>query len=441
MKNVFVIGLDEFVAKQLEDMPGADAYAFHPLLPVDEVAHTPEYDIPGLLAKAEAEFDAFAGNVDAIVGYWDFPTTSLLPILRRRRGLRSPSLESVLKCEHKFWSRLVQAEAVPEHVPRFQVCDPFAADPLRGITLAYPFWIKPVKSHSSQLGFRIGSERDFRKVLPVIRAGIERLGDPFNHVLEHARLPVDVSRVGGNHCLVEEIISGGRQCTLEGYVQNGAVRVYGVVDSVRDRRYRSCFSRYEYPSMLPRRASTRMIDIAARVLEHIGFDDSPFNMEFYYEKSTGRIWLLEINPRISRSHSPLFEMVDGASHLKVMVDVALGMDPNIPRRRGQFGCAAKFMLRAYEGGVVAAVPGPRDIARVQETFPDTLLELNVEVGRPLQSLLHQDAYSYEVAVLFMGARNHRELLANYYRCAPMLPIRIARPPAAGEADERVLVYY
>lgn len=440
MKNVFVIGLDEFVAKQLEDMPGADAYAFHPLLPIEEAVHTRQYDVPALLAKAEAELDAFAGKVDAIVGYWDFPTTSLLPILRRRLGLRSPSLEAVLKCEHKFWSRLVQAEAVPEHVPRFQAWDPFAADPLREITLAYPFWIKPIKSHSSQLGFRISGERDFREALPIIRERIERLGNPFNTVLERAQRPAAVSRVGGNYCLVEEIISGGRQCTLEGYVQNGEVRVYGVVDSIRDRRYRSCFARYEYPSTLPRRARLRMIEIAARVLEHMGFDDSPFNMEFYYEKRKERIWLLEINPRISRSHSPLFDMVDGASHLKIMVDVALGIDPNIPRRRGRFGCAAKFMLRVYEDGVVAAVPGPRDIARAQEAFPGTLLELNAEPGNHLHRLLHQDSYSYEVAVMFMGARNHRELLANYYRCMPMLPIRIVRPAAAGEADERELVY-
>lgn len=441
MKNVFVIGLDEFAARQLEGMPGADAYAFHPLLPIEEAVHTREYDVPALLAKAAAELDAFPGSVDAIVGYWDFPTSSLLPIVRRRLGHRSPSLEAVLKCEHKFWSRLVQAEATPEHVPRFQACDPFAADPLSEITLAYPFWIKPIKSHSSQLGFRIGGERDFRKALPVIREGIKRLGDPFNIVLEHAQLPPEVGRVGGNHCLVEEIISGGRQCTLEGYVQNGEVRVYGVVDSVRDRRHRSCFSRYEYPSTLPRRARTRMIDIASRVLKHIGFDDSPFNIEFYYEKRTDRIWLLEINPRISRSHSPLFEMVDGASHLKVMVDVALGQDPDIPRRRGRFGCAAKFMLRVYEDGVVAGVPGSRDIVRAQEAFPGTLLELNAAPGKHLHRLLHQDSYSYEVAVMFMGARNHRELLANHDRCVPMLPIRITCPAIGGEADEKALVSY
>ena len=59
------------------------------------------------------------------------------------------------------------------------------------------------------------------------------------------------------------------------------------------------------------------------------------------------IALLEINARISKSHSPIFEKVEGVPHKEVMIDVALGKCPDYPARRGRFTIAAKFMPRVY----------------------------------------------------------------------------------------------
>jgi len=128
-----------------------------------------------LLPKATAQLEAFSGSIDAIVTYWDFPSSTILPILRRRFGLPGTSLEAVLKCEHKYWSRLEQARVAPEHVPRFCALDPFADDPLATIPLAFPFWIKPVKAHSSHLGFKIRDRAEFDRAIGAIRGGIHRL--------------------------------------------------------------------------------------------------------------------------------------------------------------------------------------------------------------------------------------------------------------------------
>ena len=73
---------------------------------------------PTLLDKAQGVLDAFDGRIDAIVGYWDFPVSTLIPILSERYGTRSTSLESVVKCEHKYWSRLEQQKVTDRH-PRF----------------------------------------------------------------------------------------------------------------------------------------------------------------------------------------------------------------------------------------------------------------------------------------------------------------------------------
>ncbi len=76
-----------------------------------------EVPLRRLLEKAERRLEAFDGPVDAIVGYWDFPVSSMVPILCERHGLPTASLESVVKCENKYWSRLEQQKACDAHPP------------------------------------------------------------------------------------------------------------------------------------------------------------------------------------------------------------------------------------------------------------------------------------------------------------------------------------
>ena len=105
----------------------------------------------------------------------DFPVSTMLPMLCRKYGTRSTSLESLLKCEHKFWSRCVQREAVPDHVPAFTAFDPFEDGALRQIgdaDLAFPFFVKPIKSSGSRLGFRIDNPEDFDYAIQRFRAEI-----------------------------------------------------------------------------------------------------------------------------------------------------------------------------------------------------------------------------------------------------------------------------
>ena len=90
---------------------------------------TEEIDFDALLERSRAELDAFDGSVDAIVTHWDFPTSVLGPVLATERGLPAPSLTSLLKCEHKYWSRLEQRRCVPEVVPGFVASKMCAASP------------------------------------------------------------------------------------------------------------------------------------------------------------------------------------------------------------------------------------------------------------------------------------------------------------------------
>jgi len=179
-KNVFVVGLNDFNHQMLRNLRGAAELEFHQLLEPALFYDTEEFDIPGMIEQAIAQLEAFDGSIDAIAGYMDFPVSTMLPLLCERFGTASVSLEALLKCEHKYWSRLCQREVIAEHIPGFAAFDPFDDDALQKIGLPFPFFVKPIKSSGSRLGFRIEGPEDFDHAIEQFRASIGTISEPFD---------------------------------------------------------------------------------------------------------------------------------------------------------------------------------------------------------------------------------------------------------------------
>ena len=422
MDDVFVVGIDDDNRAMLERLPSAERSRFHGLVRYDELRGVAEFDLPGLVALAEERLRSFDGTIAAIVTLLDFPATELVPLLARRHGIRAPSLEAVLRCSHKYWSRLHQREVVPECVPRFVVFDPAAERAVEDMGLAYPFWVKPLNAYRSRLGFRVGGPADLEAVLPLLREELPKLAEPLAFVMRQADVPDSIAGLGPSICIAEELI-GGRQCTLEGYVHGGRARVYGVVDTIRDAN-RISFARYQYPSSLPRRVQARMVDAAVGVLEHIGYDDGCFNVEMFWDRGRDRVWLLEVNPRLSQSHCELFEKVDGVSSAQVMLDVARGEQPDPPRGHGQAAVAATCFVRAYVDGVVTRAPTAEEVAAAEAAAADASVTVHVAEGTVLGELSDQDSYSYELATIRLAASGERELLRQLREVRSALPFTI-----------------
>ena len=416
-KNIFIIGLDDFNLRMIQSAKNAENYNVIGLLDIHELIDSGQYHLRDMLEMAEKELREFDGPIDAIVGYTDFPVSTMVPILCERFSVPGPSLESVLKCEHKYWSRLEQHKVIAEHIPVFVPFDPFDDQALEHIPLKFPFWIKPIKSTASQLGFRINTTRDFKRAIAVLR---EKIGlfKPFDYLLDIIALPDEVARVNSSYCVAEQIISG-QQCTLEGYVHRGQVRSYGIIDSIREPN-RTTFFRYQYPSQLPRQVQDEMVQITEKVMTHIGFDHSAFNVEFFWNEKRNTIWFLEINTRIPQSHSDLFEKVDGVSNHQIMLDVALNQDPWFPKRQGKFKVAGKFFLREYQDKLITGIPTREDLDDISREIPGTLIDLQGKAGMKLSEIPEQDSYSYATAFIYLGAANQKELLQKFQKCREML---------------------
>jgi hypothetical protein len=417
-RNVFVVGLDEANLRTLRAVPRAEELCFHRLLTIQELQHG-EVAVPDLLDRARSVLDGFDGPVDAIVGYWDFPVSTLVALLGKEYGTRATSLEAVVKCEHKYWSRLVQQEVATEH-PRFGRVDLDTADPRPPQGVRFPMWLKPALSYSSELAYGVGDMEEFRTAVEHIGQGIHRVGRPFEYILDQLDLPKEMAGVGGRVCLAEETLNGV-QVAVEGYEHDGEITVYGVLDSINYPDSTS-FLRHQYPSALPDPVQQRLHEVSKRVMRRIGWRQATFSIEFFYDPATDGISILEINPRHSQAHAELFAYVDGVPNHHCMLALALGADPAMPFRQGPYALAAKWYYRWFADGVVREVPPPEELARIEKEIPGVRIDIVPDQGQRLSDVDQQDSYSYEVAHIFTGGAHERELREKYDRCVAALQL-------------------
>ena len=87
------------------------------------------------------------------------------------------------------------------------------------------------------------------------------------------------------------------------------------------------FARFDYPSALPQSVQARMAEIATTVMEGLGFDNGLFNIEMMYDRETGRVAIIEINPRMASQFADLYEKVDGTNSYEVLLAVGQGRAP------------------------------------------------------------------------------------------------------------------
>ncbi len=421
-KKVFIVGLDDFNLEKLNHLPESRECEFLPAAKFHEIRGVESFDIPKLLDVADQRIEK-AGGIDAIVSYFDFPGTILVPIIAKKYSLPGPSIESVLKCEHKYWSRHEQHKVIPDHIPSFKPFDPFDDNAYEKIGFKPPFWIKPIKSYHSYLAYKINGADDFKESMAEVREHIDYMEKPFFHIIDNYSDPEEFS--GMKEKMYAETPIGGHQCTLEGYAFDDEIVVYGIIDSITEEG-KSSFARYEYPSSLPQEVQFRMADIAGKVIGQVGLMTSAFNIEFFYNSEANEIYLLEINPRISQSHGDIFEKVHGLSNHHIMLNLALSQRPRPLENEGEFAVAAHFMLRSFKPGIVRNVPAKKKIDALKKKYPDLVIQISVKEGMDLDDLpdYHIDSYSYVLADINLGGEDREDLLEKYKNVVKELAIEI-----------------
>lgn len=352
-------------------------------------------------------------GVTSPVGY---PGMSVASIVAERLGLPGVSIECVLLCEHKYYSRIAQRRFVPEATPLFQLLDPKAT----GAAIAgveFPLFVKPVKANFSINASTVSTAQELEQTLRTCRLPL-RFVKPFNDLLRaYTKHEHDAS-----HLLAESLLEG-EQVSLEGYVFRGRVRVLGIVDALMYPGTIS-FERFRYPSRLSEDVQHRMARIAESFLKGIGYDNALFNVELMYNPRDGRISIIEVNPKIASQFTDLFEKVDGTSTYAPLLQIAAGEEPIFLRRQGEFKLAASCVLRTFADRRVLSVPSSQQIDEVRQRFPDACVEICTSAGKHLSDGM-QDGKSYRYCLINIGADSEEDLTAKLDACRSLLDFQFA----------------
>jgi hypothetical protein len=402
VKRILLVMPTAWDAKQLAACPGlGERFELVWSEPAD--ADCPADLDPGAFV-AEAAAGRW-GALDGVATSSDYPGALLVGALAARLGLPGPSLGAVLRCSHKWYSRLAQRECVPEATPAFDLLAPHG----RGApAIGFPCFVKPVKSAYSILARRVASEAD----LAAYRASprLAEFFDEYLRIFHRAVRETSDLELDGRWLIAEEVAEG-RPVTVEGWAAGGEVGILGVVDSTCDPATGS-FLRFDYPSALDARVQERMAAIAGRAILHLGLDRSLFNIEMFHDPVRDRIAIIEINPRMCGQFADLYAKVDGTNGYEVALALAAGERPSPARGRGPFAAAASFPLRVFSPVRVARAPDARDVRGAEARFPGTLVWNECADGDLLTDFeTGEDGRSQRYAVVNLGGADRADCAA------------------------------
>lgn len=240
-RNIFIVALEEKQKAILDALWQSKEQEICSLLTVGTTVEAENFYFNKARSSTEEKLASFSNTADAINSQWDFPTSVLVPAPYKEHEITSSSVTNALKSERKRCSRIEQRQVISEAVPRYWGIDPFADSPVEQVTTNYPFWIKPIKALSSQLGSKNGS---FGPAIKEIIININQLGAPQETMFQ------------------------------------GELNVSGITSQPKSDIPNTLFDRLAYSSNYPEPDHHKMVEVTRKFLEHIGYDNACFNIEF-----------------------------------------------------------------------------------------------------------------------------------------------------------------
>ncbi len=350
----------------------------------------------------------YRGRIDGVISNNEQFGALIAAVVAQRLGLPGTDPAVIVAAQHKYYARCLQQKIVPEATPRFAVF-PYKMDAAAEVGLPFPLYVKPVKATYSVLARRVD---DFAQLQAHLRFSafetlvIRKLVKPFNDLMaRYTPFTIDA-----HHLIAEEIMSGV-QVNLDGFVYNGKITILGIVDAVMYPGTQA-FARFEYPSCLPADVLARMKTLAEKLFTGLDYGYGFFNLELIYQPDTGRIQIIEINPRMASQIVNLYRRVDGYDPYEVLIDLALGKTPHVTTGEGAFGAAASFVFRRFDGHALTRVPRQAQIDSVHQRYPDARLMLYLKRGASLAREMKWLG-SYRYAVLNLGGPSAEDLHQRY----------------------------
>ncbi len=326
-------------------------------------------------------------------------------MLAERMGWPGTPVNAVLACQHKLHARRVLQQVCPDaNLPFAALEAAYGEAAPHGLT--FPQFVKPVKAAFSVLASTL---RNWQELQSHTRFGpwelwvIRRLVEPFEKVVRQ-RLP----EAGTAHRMLLEQPIKAAQYNMDGYAFKGLVHEIGIVQAVMYPGTEA-FMRFDYPCALPPGVHAQALDVAQRFFAAIGFTHGMFNMEFFHDATSGKLTVIEFNPRMAPQFSDLYLRVDGIDLHHMALELAWGRDPGrLPRAQPVAGAASSFVYRIFDPSTVVNMPRQRQRDAFATAFPNDLL---FEFPKSRGSIQRDFKWlgSYRYAIIHLAGHDKQDL--------------------------------
>jgi biotin carboxylase len=347
-------------------------------------------------------------GIDGVISNNEYFGALMAAVIARRLGLPGTDPRAVIVAQHKYCSRMLQRQVVPEATPAFSVFDYDIRDPAQ-LGLDFPCFIKPLKATFSVLARRVDDFGELRRHLGFRvfeKLIIQRLLKPFNDLMP-VYMPFAMSVC---NMIAEEVIEG-EQVNIDGYVDGGKVTFLGMVDEIMYPGTHA-FMRFEYPSRLAQGVRSRMAALTERLLRAMNYDHGFFNVEMYYRPAHDDIKIIEINPRMASQLANLYRRVDGHDPYDALLALSVGERPRIARGAGEFKTAGSFVFRRFDGRAAKPAPSAAQLDAIRRHYPDARLMLYLKRGVSLAREMKWLG-SHRYAVHNLGGASRQDLHDRY----------------------------
>jgi len=374
------------------------------------------FSYPSKLGMIGFDFNRFARaqakraqrlNWQGVVSHNELYGALSAALTAERSGLAGTPPEAILACQHKLHARRILEKICPAENLQYQELHWQEGEPPpEGLT--FPCYVKPIRAAFSVLARRIRNQDELRRYMDFSwreRWVMQQLIDPFDRMIRE-RLP----QAGNAHRLMIEEPLRGPQYNLDGFIDHRGLHVLGVVDAVMYPGTQS-FQRWELPSRLPEPVIARAGEVARSFLTEVGFSHGFFNLEFFYDKATDRLTVIEFNPRLSSQFGDLYQRVYGLNPHAMAIALAVGQDPFIvPRTKPSAKIAVSLVWRSFSEHDVPAEPSHAQRRAFTDALPQAHLFTFAKSGHALKRDLKW-LESYRYGVVNLGGQDSEDIKA------------------------------
>jgi hypothetical protein len=353
-------------------------------------------DIAPITDEIQTLCKRYGNKIDAIISTSDYPGSSLASIVAHHINLPAVNPHANLLCQHKYLFRCTTSDAFPENTPSFRPFDP--ANP--SITSTLPVYLKPVKSSLSIGTQKITKQTDLQHLSFFPDAYFSPLQSLLACYTDHKESFY-------KPCYFIEEAIDGHLVTVEGYAHHNTIHTIGIVDSFRFPGTIG-FKQFVYPSYLSASVQDRMHDLVKNLMRYIDFNQGQFNVELIYNEQHDRIYIVEVNTRLSHQFSDLFEKVDGKNSYHDTFDLACDMEPTWKLNSGKHATAASFILSHPHDYIVEHVPTPEEIETIEERYPDIRVNIYAQTGKQISQTRRSEGIRYVYAMINIGGNSLQE---------------------------------